>query len=462
MQANRRDFIKGIGVAAAAGASGCMSHRGRREVRFAAIGAWGMGRATSRGLIKAKAKLVALCDANKENLARAAKEWPGLPCYTDYRQMLSEIGDRFDAVQISTPDHTHAYIAIDCMNAGKHVYVQKPLAHSVEECEMMLEAQKRTGVVVQMGNQGHPGVERYEELLSAGVWGEVKEIEAWSDRPGVPNKPWWPQGMKEFMKGVGYDSKMGPAEWDCWLGPAADHGYNPAYFGLAWRGWCDYGCGAIGDMAVHNADPAFWIFKLGLPVSVTGDTAGTGPITVAYPKQSTIVMKFANGMKLTWRDGGLLPNVTPDMKPGFKFDGNGILIRGSRATTVGGSHAQTPKVIAAGGHAWNAESEKIASDANAIVEAVDPENHYREFVRACQDEDPTACGSKLSYAAPLTEALLIGCISLRFPGEELKFDPATMRFTNKPEANKYLFAPKRGDWDIHALKSSASWWKFWA
>ena len=458
---SRRGFIGAIGAAAAL--SGCATGGTRRkEIRFAAIGAWGMGRGTSTGLIRAKAKLVALCDANKENLAKAAKAWPGLPCYTDYRRMLAEIGDTFDAVHVSTPDHTHAYIAIDCMNAGKHVYVQKPLAHTFEECEMMKAAALRNGIVCQMGNQGHPGVERYDELLSAGTWGDILEIEAWSDRPGVPEKAWWPQGMKELMPSAPYDAKMGPEEWNCWVGPAADHGYNPKYFGLPWRGWCDYGCGAIGDMAVHNADPAFWIFKLGLPVSVTGDTTGTGPVTVAYPKQSTIVMRFANGMKLTWRDGGLKPKVTPDMKPGFAFGGNGLLIRGTRVTTVGGSHAAAPMVVAAGGHAWNEESAKIAAEVSAIVESITPENHYREFVRACQDEDPEACGSKLSYAAPLTEALLLGCISLRYPGQELKFDPVAKRFTNNEDANRWLKAPSRGEWDLHKLDTVRSWWNFWS
>ena len=449
---SRRAFLGGLTAATAAGCASVGGGR-KREIRFAAIGAWGMGRGTSLGLIKAKAKLVALCDANKENLAKAAKTWPGLPCYTDYRKMLAEIGDTFEAVHVSTPDHTHAYIAIDCMNAGKHVYVQKPLAHTFEECEMMAAAQRRTGVVVQMGNQGHPGVARYEELLSADLWGEIMEIEAWSDRPGVPEKAWWPQGMKEYMKPAPYDEKMGPEEWNCWVGPAADRGYNPKYFGLPWRGWCDYGCGAIGDMAVHNADPAFWIFKLGLPVSVVGDTCGTGPVTVAYPKQSKIVMKFANGMKLTWYDGGLKPQVTPDMKPGFSFGGNGLLIRGTKATTVGPSHAGAPSVIAAGGHPWNAESEKIASDVNAFVESVDVENHYREFVRACRDEAPEDCGSQLSYAAPLTEALLIGCISLRYPGQELKFDPVAKRFTNNEDANKWLKASARGEWDFNAIRN---------
>ena len=458
---SRRTFLQGLGAAAV---SGCVGANGGRqhELRFAAIGAWGMGQRSTDALIKVNAKLVALCDANKANLKKAAEKWPGLPCYTDYRKMLAEIGDAFEAVNISTPDHTHAYIALDCLNAGKHVYLQKPLAHTFEECEMLRAAAARTGLVCQMGNQGHPGVKRYEALLAAGTWGEIREIESWSDRPGVPAKSWWPQGMKELMAGVPFDEKMGPAEWNCWLGPAPDHGYNPKYFGRAWRGWCDYGCGAIGDMAVHNADPAFWIFKLGLPVSVKGDTTGTGPVTVAYPKQSKIVLKFANGMKLTWYDGGLLPQVTPDMKPGFKFGDNGILIRGTRATTVGPSHAGTPTVIAAGGHAWNAESEKVAADASAVIKPIVHKNHYREFVCACLDNDPKACGSEFSYAATLTEALLIGCISLRYPGQELKFDPAAKRFTNNEDANKWLKVPTRGEWDPHTLAAVRNWWNFWA
>ena len=361
------------------------------------------------------------------------------------------------------------------MLAGKHVYVQKPLARTVEECELMLKTQLKTGVVCQMGNQGHPGVWRYKALRDAGVWGDVKELYSWSDRPV------WPQGMKAYPKAEPLPAGYAPNAWDCWCGPSADHGYSRAYHTFCWRGWWDYGCGAIGDMAVHNADPAFWTFELGLPVTVKADTYGEGPVTIAYPKKSRIEMTFApnkwipHPVKLTWFDGHLLPPT--DAVPGLaafaaengkhaearkaekaKKEGkpytapatvapivpdNGLIVIGSKATTIGFSHASRPACIAGDTAAFNA--------AIPAGDKASGYNHYREFVEACQAGDPARCGSKLAYAAPLTEALLIGCVALRFPGEELHFDPKALKFTNKPEANEFLKAPKRGDWDFSKM-----------
>ena len=449
-----------------------------RHLKIASIGCGGMGGSATESLISAGCDLVAVCDIDPSAFDRWEKKYPGIPKFTDYRDMLKAMGDKFEAVQVGTPDHTHAYISIDCMNAGKHVYVQKPLARTVEECELMLKTSLRTRRVVQMGNQGHPGVWRYKALRDAGAWGGVKEIYSWSDRPI------WPQGMKKYATPEALPANYAKNAWDCWCGPSADHGYSPAYHRFKWRGWWDYGCGAIGDMAVHNADPAFWTLELGLPVKVKADTFGEGPITIAYPKKSRIEMTFApnkwlpNGIKLVWLDGGL----KPDMKsvPGLaafaadyakkseankekkakkagkpytrpaKLDplvpGNGLIIVGDKATTIGESHAKKPACISG--------DKAACSAALASGDAASKYNHYREFVEACLAGDLEKCGSKLSYAAPLTEALLIGCIALRFPGEELVFDAKKMRFTNKPEANKFLKAPARGDWDFAKLARS--------
>ncbi len=480
---NRRSFVAGLG-AFSFGAYGAIDLapttefkgdiKGRR-LRIAAVACGGMGGGATESLIKAGCDLVAVCDINPGAFDRWEKRYPGIPKFTDYRDMLRLMRDKFDAVQIGTPDHTHAYIAVDCMKAGKHVYVQKPLARTVEECELMLKTQLETGVVAQMGNQGHPGVWRYKALRDADIWGDIKAIYSWSDRPV------WPQGMKAYAKPQPLPKGYAPNAWDCWCGPSEDHGYSPAYHGFRWRGWWAYGCGAIGDMAVHNADPAFWTFELGLPVKVKADTYGEGPVTIAYPRKSRIEMTFApnkwipNGIKLVWFDGGLKPDVksvpgleafgldrakareekrAADAKKANKpynppstlvpdVPGNGVIIVGSKATTIGDSHASRPCCI--------------SGDKAAFEAAIKPGdkaagyNHYREFVEACLKKAPSRCGSRLAYAAPLTESLLIGCIALRYPGEELAFDPKTMQFTNKPEANAFLKAPKRGDWDFAKL-----------
>ena len=480
LSVNRRTFVFGLG-AFAVGACGAIdlapksTFKGEvkgRRLKLASVGCGGMGGAATESLIGAGCDLVAVCDIDPTAFDKWEKKYPGIPKFTDYRDMLRTMGDKFEVVQVGTPDHTHAYISVDCMLAGKHVYVQKPLARTVEECELMLKTQLKMGVVAQMGNQGHPGVWRYKALRDANLWGDIKEIYSWSDRPV------WPQGMKAYPAAQPLPENYDKKAWDCWCGPSEDHGFNRAYHRFAWRGWWAYGCGAIGDMAVHNADPAFWTFELGLPITVKADTYGEGPVTIAYPKKSRIEMTFApnkwipNGIKLTWLDGHLLPETkdvpgllefakanavnneqrkakdaqkkgktyTPVANPAPLVPDNGVIIIGSKATTIGNSHASRPACIA---------GDKAAFDA-AIQpgDKASSYNHYREFVEACQAKDPSRCGSKLAYAAPLTEALLIGCIALRYPGEELHFDPKTMKFTNKPEANAFLKAPKRGDWDF--------------
>ena len=480
----RRSFMTGIGAfGLSLGAFGVDlapqdAFKGKvagRRLKIAAIGCGGMGRGATESLISAGCDLVAICDIDPSMFDYWEKKYPGIPKFTDYRKMLKAMGDKFEAVQVGTPDHTHAYISIDCMNAGKHVYVQKPLARTVEECELMLKTSLRTGRVVQMGNQGHPGVWRYKAMRDAGVWGEIKEIYSWSDRPI------WPQGMKEYAKPEPVPAHFAPDSWDCWCGPSADHGYSSAYHRFKWRGWWDYGCGAIGDMAVHNADPAFWTFALGLPTKVQADTYGEGPVGVAYPKKSRIEMDFAanqwipNGIKLVWTDGGIKPDMkaiagleayaatyaaaeearkakkakkegkpyTAPAKIDPLVPTNGLIIVGSKATTIGGSHAANPTCIAG--------DKAAVAAALAKGNAAAKYSHYREFVEACLLGDLEKCGSKLSYAAPLTEALLIGCVALRYPGEALAFDAKKMCFSNNTAANAFLKAPKRGAWDFARL-----------
>ena len=480
----RRGFMFGVGAfglsvsAAGIDLAPKDSFKGKiegRRLKIASIGCGGMGRSATESLISAGCELVAICDIDPNAFKHWEKKMPGIPKFTDYREMLKTMGDKFEAVQVGTPDHTHAYISIDCMNSGKHVYVQKPLARTVEECELMLKTALRKGCVVQMGNQGHPGVWRYKALRDAGVWGEIKEIYSWSDRPV------WPQGMKKYAKAEPLPDNYAKNAWDCWCGPSADHGYSPAYHSFKWRGWWDYGCGAIGDMAVHNADPAFWTFALGLPVKVKADTFGEGPVSIAYPKKSRIEMTFApnkwvpNGVKMVWTDGGVKPDpkaidgleayamkqaqskedrkaakakkegkpYTPPAQLEPIVPGNGLIIVGSKATTIGNSHASRPVCIAGDKAAFDAALAK--GDAAAAY------SHYREFVEACLTKSPEKCGSKLSYAAPLTEALLIGCVALRYPNQELAFNAKRMRFTNKREANVFLKAPKRGSWDFKKI-----------
>lgn len=414
-----------------------------KQMRFAGIGVGGMGTPTCNDIINAGGTIVALCDVDPGHLQGYANSHPGIPCYTDWRKLFQEKSSEFDAVAISTPDHTHAIIALEAMMRGKHVYVQKPLARTFEECQLLFDMQKKTGVVTQMGNQGHPGVFRYDELLKEKFWGDIVKLEAWSDRPV------WPQGM------ASYPAPQQPPpglDWDVWCGPSPDHGFSTAYHAFRWRGWWDYGCGAIGDMAVHNADPAFWSFKLGLPVEVRAKCPD--PAGIAFPTWSEIELKFGptpvlpKGVTLTWYDGKHKPKVPEGCNPNFRCGDNGLLVHGSKAVTVGGSHANSPIVCSHGGHPFNDETRDAQRKAREIVRRAKLPSHYREFVEAARDGRAEAPHSRLSYAAPFTQALLLGCIALRYPGEALKFNPETKLFTNKPEANEFLRLRERANWSL--------------
>ena len=436
-----------------------------QQFRFAGIGVGGMGTATCNDLIANGGTIVALCDVDPQKLAAYAQEHPGIPTFTDYRVLFDKCSDTFDGVAISTPDHTHAIIALEAMRRGKAVYVQKPLARTFEECQLLMEEQARTGVVVQMGNQGHPGVARYGELAKENAWGEILELEGWSDRPV------WPQGITAYPPAEPIPAGL---DWDLWTGPSPLHAYSSQIHPFHWRGYWDYGCGAIGDMAVHNVDPAFWSFGLGLPTSVCATAiADNRPVTIAYPRWSTIRMTFAptpacpKGVALTWYDGydngqQHLPAVPQGANPKYALPDNGLIVHGSKMTTCGASHASTPLVIAASGHAWNKETHDLQKVWSKRLRAITIGNHYLEFVTAAKAHDPDQCGSRLSYAAPLTQALLISCIALRYPGEELKFDPVRHVFTNKPEANVFLKATERGSFTFGAYRrDTRPWWRFW-
>ena len=438
MRTSRRNFLKsaascGVFFIPATRLFGQDLPKLSKQMRFAGIGVGGMGTPTCDEIKGAGGTITALCDVDPRHLQGYAKHHPGIPCFTDWRKLFAEKSKEFDAVAISTPDHTHAQIALEAMMRGKHVYVQKPLARTFEECQLLLNMQKKTGVVTQMGNQGHPGVFRYEELLKEKFWGNIVKIEAWSDRPI------WPQGMTEYPTAQSAPEGL---DWDVWCGPSPDHGFSSAFHGFNWRGWWDYGCGAIGDMAVHNADPAFWIFRLGLPTEIKAKA--DAPATIAYPKWSEIEMKFGptrtlpRGVTFKWYDGGHKPPVPDGCNPGFQCEGNGLFIHGTKAVTVGGSHASAPLVCSHGGHPFNDATRDAQRSAREIVKRATIPHHYKEFVEAARDGRANAPNSRLAYAAPFTQALLLGCIALRFPGETLRFSPREMRFINKPQANEFL------------------------
>jgi len=453
----RRDFLKGGAAAgfylAATRVYGQDVKRDEQKLRVLAVGTGGRGRAVMKGLHDSgKVVFTGLCDVDPTRLAEAREAYEGAPAETDFRKLLAAHADSYDAVSISTPDHTHALVALAAMRLGKHVYVEKPLAHSFAECEMLLASARAHKVVTQMGNTGHPGVYRYEKLWEAGFWGDVLAVHAWTDRAGGH---WWAQGMRAAPNAAtppaGYN-------WDAWLGPAAVRPFSPAYVPFSWRGWRDFGCGAIGDMAVHNMDPAYWLLAEGkLPVRVC--SWADDRYDLAFPKYSTIDFRFGptakcpKGFNLYWYESSILPKPPPGAHPAYAFGTNGLMIEGSRATTVGASHAAAPMCVAATGHAFGPEAKALQKAGNELFKVAQGTrarwqyNHFTEWVEACYANDPARCGSRFEYAVPLTETLLFGCIAQAMPGTELIWDPAKRAF-NDPAATAMLKATDRPGFEL--------------
>ena len=450
MKTNRRSFLGG--AAAAGGAFFIPASRlygqelPKRQLRLAVVGSGGIGVMTRKELVKAGATVAALCDVNSAALAKQAAEFPGVPTFTDWRKLFEHAKD-FDAVAVCTPDHTHAIIALNAMRLGKHVYVQKPLAHSFEECAMLMKEQDRSGVVAQMGNQHLPHTFKTRAALASGVIGPVKEVWCWTDRPAG----WWPQGMTAYPAAQPLPGCYTPETWDLWNGPAPFHAYNGALAPFKWRGWWDYGTGAIGDMAIHNAGPAFLELGWGLPTAARAISDQSA--TVAFPEKVRIELEFAataknaHPVKFVWLNADQRPPVFPGLRPNYDYGGNGLVFIGERGIFTANPLGGLPTLIAYGNHDWNDESKEAARTLQQALKGAPPFNenaHYRQFVEAALASEPAKCLSRMSFAAPFTQSLLIGAIALRWPGRRFAFNASAGRFENAPEADAFLKAPARG------------------
>lgn len=451
---SRRSFLASTAVAAAGAAvppalwarpEAAKASATGGELRFAQIGCGGKGGSDMANTLGAGGRLIGMCDVDSARAAGAFKKHPGVPTFTDFRKMLDKLDKEIDAVVVSTPDHVHAVAALDAIRRGKHVYVQKPLARTFEECQLLLEASRRHGVVTQMGNQGHAGagLVLWQRMMDAGAFGEIEQVHTWS------NRPIWPQGMVEAPKPEDPPASL---DWDSWIGPLPMRPYAKAYLPFNWRGWWDFGCGAMGDMACHNMDPAFWILKLGLPTTIKAQA--DAPAGIAYPKWSIIEYTFPptpvapKGVKLTWHDGKKLPPRPENCHPELALGDNGCMIIGSKMTAKGGSHASPPVPIAIGKDAYGPavkEVEKHWMDQKKQIAGTD---HHRQWVEAATAGDAKKPGSNFEYSVPMTQAILLGCVALRFPGLELQWDGAKREFTNLPEANAWLKSRAREGYDM--------------
>jgi predicted dehydrogenase len=435
------------------------------KLNIAGIGAGGKGFSDLSEFAKSpNVNIVAFCDVDDKQAADAVKKWPKAKYYKDFREMLEKEKNNIDAVSVSTPDNTHAVAAMAAMQLGKHVYVQKPLAHDIYEARMMTEAAQRYKVVTQMGNQGGSGegVRQTQEWVDAGLIGKVNKVYCWTNRPVWPQGIPTPSGTHEIPKGM---------DWNLWLGPAKKIDYNPAYHPFNWRGWWAFGTGALGDMACHIMDPVFRILPILYPESIECSVPASwkdawvdNNFTDSAPAASMIHLVYPNTkekgkISVTWMDGGILPQrpeeLLPDEQMG-SWDG-GIIFEGSKGKIMTGCYGEAPKLLPTS----RMKETKFPKQTLKRV----PEGHYIQWVNGCMaGYGNTKLSSSFDYAGPFTESILIGNLAIRswmmknpklkgwddkyLGRKKLLWDAKNMKITNFDEANQFVKREYREGWGL--------------
>ncbi len=417
------------------------------KLNIAGVGIGGMGRRNVHAL--SSENIVALCDVDFKNAGSVFKKYPKARRYKDFRRMLDK-EKSIDGVVVATPDHTHAVVSMEAIRRGKHVYCQKPLAHSVYECRRLSEAARKYGVATQMGNQGRSGesIRIVKEWIKDGAIGEVREVHCWTPFPhGV-----WAQGIERPQETVEVPPTL---DWDLWIGPAPYRPYHPMYHPFKWRGWWDFGTGAIGDQACHTIDVPFWALELGSACSVQASCSPVNSET--YPVASIVRYEFpARGdkpaVKLTWYDGGLMPQRPDELEAGRRMGNQygGALFIGSSGKLMCGTFGEGPRLIPES----RMKEYELPPETIPRIEC----SHEEDWLRACKGGRP-AC-SNFDYAGPLTEVAMLGNLAIRCGGEvivggrkvrtvkKLEWDGRKMEFTNDDEANKYVRDEYRKGWSL--------------
>lgn len=418
-------------------------------VRIACIGVGGKGTQDSMSVRRdrvGKNQIVALCDVDwktaEETFVRMGedKDSKDFKKYKDYRKMFDEMAGDIDAVTVTTPDHTHAPAAYRAMMEGKHVYVQKPLTHTIAEARLLQKTAKEKGVATQMGNQGHSGdgVREMCEIIWSGAIGDVREAHIWT------NRPIWPQGIAAPLP---KEPTPDHIDWDLWLGtsPVA-RDYNPGYAPFKWRGWWQFGCGAVGDMACHIMDPTFWALKLYEAKTFSVEMISQEGMTEECPPlKSVIKYQFpARGdmppVEVFWYDGGNLPP-RPEAIPANEKLGegdNGSLFVGSKGYATTGTYGDDTRLCPA-------EKNKDFKKPEPTIARVDGENHYHNWLAAVRGGEPAV--SNFDYAAPLTIVANFGNVALH-AGKRIEFDVEKFEITNDKAANQLLTKEYRKGWEL--------------
>lgn len=467
---SRRDFIKTAAIGAAGitivprhvlGGAGFRAPSDMLQV--ASIGVGGMGGSDVNNIHgSGKANIAYLCDVDTARAKRSVEKFPKAKFYTDFREMLDKEHMHIDAVSVSTPDHNHAIQALAAMQLGKHVYVQKPLAHDVWEARVLTHAAKKYKVVTQMGNQGASGdgVRQMREWVDAGLIGDLVEIYAWTDRPV------WPQGIQwPSVK----STPPSTLDWDKWLGTAPYTEYFDKLVPFNWRGWWPYGTGALGDMGCHNLEAPFSIYGLQYVKDVQASVGSVyvdefkrGYFPESCPPSSSVTMTFPKtpktkgDVKVHWMDGGIQPPRPDELGPDeiFGDGGNGILIIGKKGKILADTYAQNPRLLPTS-KKYPTVKQKYARVKNGA------NGHWAQWVEGClAGYGNMEMSSPFEIAGPLTEALLMANLAIRgvdlkvgdkFPGrsKKLVWDNDNMRVTNFDEVNQYVKRTYRPGWEVN-------------
>ena len=437
------------------------------KLYVAGIGIGGKGKSDIANFAKSgKAEIAYLCDVDDRSAADSVKNFPNAKYYKDYRVLLDKEHKHIDAVSVSTPDHNHFVQALAAMQLSKHVYVQKPLTHDIYEARMLTEAAKKYKVVTQMGNQGasNDGVRQLTEWYNDGQVGDVHTVYCWTNRPIWPQGIPWPSQKAEIPKEL---------DWDLWLGTAPFKDYVEKLVPFNWRGWWDYGTGALGDMACHIIEPPFKVLGLGYPTevecsvgSVYVDEFKRGYFPESCPPSSHIILTFPerNGkpkVKMHWMDGGIQPERPEELGPNEKMGdgGNGVIFVGTKGKMMCGTYSALPSLLP------TSRNKEVNTPQTIKRIEGGADGHYRQWVEAClAGYGKMELSSDFEIAGPMTESILMGNLAIRsydirkpregnpnqfdYPGRFIKllWDGPNMKITNFDDANQFVKRSYRQGW----------------
>jgi len=445
----RREFLKSatlgsIGLLILRNPKSAWSYQANNKLNMAFVGAGGQGGGLIGIFSGMGENVVALCDVDDQRAADSYKRFPNAKKFKDFRKMLDEMANEIDAVVVATPDHTHAVASVAAMKLGKHVYCEKPLTWCIGEARVMRQVALEKKVVTQMGNQGtgDNNLRRAVQVVWSGVIGQVREVHIWS------NRPIWPQGMDRPKETPPVPPHL---DWDLWLGPAPYRPYHPDYLPFRWRGWCDFGTGALGDMGCHTMNMPVMALKLheaiaeGKTIVVEAEHSGCNG--ESYPTWSIVRYYFPErgnlpSVTLTWYDGGKKPpaEVLPEGLSPDKLPGSGALLIGDKGVMY------SPGDYAGDWRLLPAEQFKDFQPPELTMLPRSP-GHHREFVLACKGENIKPMSNFVDYAAYLTEIVLLGNLAIRL-GQKVVWNAKQGRVIGNPDAEPLVMRPYREGWKL--------------